>query len=58
MLAAVVMATLVVIVLGFYVVMTNDTAARGSSGPLMESAPRSDPAPTFMQPGTRPDKSG
>jgi hypothetical protein len=56
MLAAVVLVTALLIGFGFYLVSHEETKLKGSAGALVESAPRSDPAPTFMQPGYRPNR--
>jgi hypothetical protein len=54
LLAAIIVAIAVLIGLGFYT-MSNTAATReGSQGPLMQSAPGSDPAPLMMRPKKTP----
>jgi hypothetical protein len=57
MLGVVLIVTAVLIGVGIYSISNSEETPRGSQGPVMQSAPRSDPAPTFMQPGYRPDRS-
>jgi hypothetical protein len=39
-----------------YLIWNRTETKEGSQGPVVQSAPRSDPAPTFMQPGYRPSR--
>lgn len=56
LLAGILAGVAVLIVVGIYAMMRSEAPPRGAQGPLLQSAPRSDPAPVFMQPGTRPER--
>ena len=56
MLGVVVAATVGLMGLVGYLIWNQTETKRGSQGQVVQSAPRSDPAPTFMQPGYRPSR--
>jgi hypothetical protein len=56
MLGVVIAAAVWLIGLVGYLIWNRTETKEGSQGPVVQSAPRSDPAPTFMQPGYRPSR--
>jgi hypothetical protein len=54
MLGAVLIATVILIAVGIYSISNSEQTVRGSQGPVVQSSPRSDPAPLIMRPKKAP----
>jgi hypothetical protein len=56
LLALIVAGVIALIAVAAYAIWHTEETPRGLQGPVMQSSPRSDPPPTFMKPGLRPDR--